>query len=146
MSDPTVHDFMAKARACALVMAENASYVQGELDAVVLSAEHRARTEAVCQSLLGTKHDVIHDLSEMDNLVAAWEAPSVLRARGERIAGRLREEAAGLDGLVAELRAVSALDVGRKLAYVLIAESAANVLRAIHETDEALAAIPSGGS
>ncbi len=137
---------MAKAHAAAMAMLENASYVQGELDAVMMSAEHRARTEAVCQSLLGAKHDVIHDLSEMDDLLAAGAAPSVLRARGERIVGQLREEAAGLDGLVAELRAVSALDVGRKLAYVLIAESAANVLRAIHETAEALAAIPSGGS
>lgn len=145
MSDPAVHDFLAKAHAAAMAMLENASYVQGELDAVSLSDGHRARAEEVCLALLGAKHDVVHDLSEMDDLLAAGEAPKVLRARAERIADRLRGEASGLHALVLELQEARGSDVGKTLAYVLVSESAANILRAIHEASEALAAIPSGG-
>ena len=65
-----VQVFRDAARNCAMCMLENASYIQKELVNVRMTDEMRAKVSGVCDSLIGTKHDVIHELFELDDLLA----------------------------------------------------------------------------
>ena len=50
-------------------MLDNALYIKGEVDNVDMSKKLRADTEQICESLIGTKHDIIHELSELDDVL-----------------------------------------------------------------------------
>jgi hypothetical protein len=66
MSTTEIQTAMHECRNCAMVMLENASFIQTELPNVHMVADLVSQTKLVCSDLIGTKHDVISDLFEMD--------------------------------------------------------------------------------
>ncbi len=141
-----VHAFMSKAHTCAMVLLGNAGYIEKELDAVRISDECRAETRLVCQTLIGTKHDIVTEVSEMHDLLGEAAYPSVILQRAERIVRWFQEDMDKLNALVMGLAADMDADPGSSGAYVLVAESATNILSAFKETVAALACLQAGAA
>jgi hypothetical protein len=129
---------MTEARDCALVMMENAGYIHGELARVEMDGELRERTVRLCEDLVGTEHDVISELFALDELLerAGGSAPPVVE-RIERIIGWLSEDVGMVHELVLGLRSSTDRDPEYALGYVLVMESAVNILDAYNRTVQA---------
>jgi hypothetical protein len=96
----TIYAVMAEARTCALSMLESATFIQNELPNVQMSDELREQTRQVCDSLIGTKHDIFTELAELDELVSAKASLSVIHLRVNRIVKWFREDTAQMHELV----------------------------------------------
>jgi hypothetical protein len=117
-----------------MVMLDNASYIQSELPGVPMSHALRERTEKMCDSLIGTKHDVITEYFELAELTESDAPTSATRRYVERIVRWLEEEVIRMDALVTDLNDAREKDPGHRLAFVLVAESAVNIIDAFNRT------------
>ncbi len=129
-------EFSAKAHACAMQMLENAAYIEQELPKIEIAKEDRRQILEVCSALVGTKHDVITELSDLEDL-DLWPGAEEIQNRVKRIMGWSAEELPKLHGLVQTLQVGSSQDRGSGLAFLLVAESATNVLKAFSEMSDA---------
>ncbi|MBW1787269.1 MAG: hypothetical protein JRK53_11725, partial [Deltaproteobacteria bacterium] len=78
MKVSAVYAVMTQARNCALVMFESAVFIQSELANVRTNDALRMQTEKVCTALIGTKHDIITELDELDELLDSETSASVI--------------------------------------------------------------------
>ena len=123
---------------CTRVMHENALYVEQELPNVRMSNDSLAHTRAVCQSLIAARRDVDRIYSEPDGgMVASPANHPVLVETAHRALWRIRESLVGLADLVSALDAEHKKDVGSVAAYLLVGESAANILQAYNQSKAA---------
>ena len=123
--------FVLATRECALQMLSNATYVLGELSNVKLSDGLRERTRDVCTALIGTKHDLITELFDLDDLVATEASDAQVGERVERIVRWASEDVRKLHEVATALDKASSLDDLQSVrASLLVMESAGNVLRA----------------
>lgn len=129
-------EFSGKAHACAMQMLENAAYIEQELPNIEITEESRRQILEVCSALVGTKHDVITELSDLEDL-HLWPGADEIQNRVKRIMGWSAEELPKLHGLVQALQVGSSQDRGNGLAFLLVAESATNVLKAFSEMSDA---------
>jgi hypothetical protein len=113
--------FTSAAYACAFEMMQNAAYIREHLPDVDLSAPLRESVLDVCSSLIGTKHDVLTELHDLHELGAAWDS-AVVQDRVARIEKWLAADLPALHAVV------MALEPTGSLAYLLVAESATNIL------------------
>ncbi len=137
MKEFAVHAVMTEARNCALVMLESANYIQGELDNVRMNDTLRAQTEQVCTALVGTKHDIISELLELDEFLGSETSVSLICSRVNRIVQWFRDDITRMHQLVLALKSASKQDPACRGAYILVAESATNVLNAFNRTKTA---------
>ena len=144
MNKKIVHNFMTQARSCALVMLESADYINDKLADVRMSAAHRAQTEAICNSFIGTKHDIFTELSEMYDLLNSEGGGTAVLDRAKRIVSWFREDLAKMHELVMGLEVESKSNLDDKGAYILVAESAVNILAEFNGTLTALEALRVG--
>ncbi len=121
-SRSALNEFGSSAYACAMALMSNAAYVQKELPNVELPADVRASVESLCADWIGTKHDVIHEIDElMDS--------ANIKDRVRRIMRWLGEDVVKLQEQVRQLEVLAKSEDRFKLAYLLVAESGANVLQ-----------------
>ncbi len=126
---------MTEAHNCAMEMLANASYIQKELPNVDMPDSLRAMTEKVCSGLVGTNFDIVSELSELDELLGAPESETrVIDTRVNRIVAWLRDDINQMHELVTALDSASKEDSAYALAYMLVAESGANILKAFGAT------------
>jgi len=132
--------FMLAASDCANEMMSNASYIEKELPKITLPAELKGEILAVCDSLVGTKHDVISEVLELGELPDDTECDVLLR-RAERILRWLCEEPPKLHSVVSTLdrlnQVVGTASGSAGLAYLLVAESATNILHGVAKASDA---------
>ena len=122
--------FLLATRECAMQMLSNATYVLGEMPNVKLSDGLRERTRDVCKALIGTKHDLITELFDLDDLVATEASGSQVGERDEAIVRCASEDESKLDEVATALEKAGPVDgPGSVLASLLVLESAGNVLR-----------------
>ncbi len=133
----TIYAVMAEARTCGLAMLENATFIQRELPNVPMSDELREQTRQVCDSLIGTKHDIFTELFELDELLSAKASLSVIHLRVNRIVKWFREDITRMHELVMALESTGKQDPACQPACVLVVESAANILNAFNRTKTA---------
>ena len=117
-----IDEFCSAAYACAMSLMSNADYVQKELPNVELPSDIRALIESLCSDWIGTKHDVVHELSELKD-------SANIKDRVRRIMAWLGEDMVKLQELVRKLEALAVSDDRFKLAYLLVGESCGNILR-----------------
>jgi hypothetical protein len=113
-------------------MLENASYVQRELPNVVIADALRSQTAEVCDAMVGTKHNIISELFEIDELLKSDAKSAIISSRLARSIRWLWEDISRLDQVVMALRAKSQRDETFTLALILVEESAANILNAFN--------------
>ena len=128
--------FKASAARCAHEMLNNAFYIQKELPSIDLEGSYREQIAEVCSALVGTKHDVISELHDLDEVDAAAESVEVQR-RVRRVVDWAAEEIPKLHTIVKSLQSVAAAEPRNHLAYLLVTESATNVLKAFVEMSDA---------
>lgn len=120
-------------------MLSNAAFVLKELPGCGLGAERLDAIRSMCEGLVGTKHDVVHELSELDDQRVADDSETAVRYV-DRICGWIAEEVPKVDTLVRALQAAAERkEPGCELAAVLVAESAANVfwkMKTLWEAEE----------
>lgn len=132
-------EMLGAVRDCALEMLENATFIEGELDAVHLDAELKVRTVALCSQMAGVKHDAIHELFDIDDMVASGAADDRIAERLRSLVSDLAGPVRGLHALVLDLRAAQERDPESQLAYVLVMESTTNVVMSFNAVAEAAA-------
>jgi hypothetical protein len=132
---------MSEARRCAGAILEIASRIRAELPDVSMSDALRVRTEQVCSALVGTKHDVVSELFEMDELVGSDAHTSTLVSRMRRLVRWLGEDVDRVHELVTDLEAAADREPGHRAAYVPISGSAAGVREAFEATRAAVAGL-----
>lgn len=117
-----LEEFSSAAYACAMSLMSNADYVQKELPTVELPTDLRASVESLCADWVGTKHDVIHELDEL-------QESSNIEDRIRRIMSWLGEDMVKLQEQVRRLEALATAEDRYRLAYLLVGESGGNILR-----------------
>ncbi len=138
MNESAIRKVMSAACDCAMVMLETADYIQAELPNVQIGKTLQSRVEKVCSALIGTKHDVISGLSEIDDLLRpGGESSSEIASRLNRIIRWLWEDVSRMHELVKALDSAKKRNPAFALTYVLVAESATNVLNACNRTTAA---------
>ena len=138
---PEISFFIHVTRACALQMLSNASYIQRELPSLDLPDELRRKIEAVCDSLISTKHDVITETFELEELAQSGVPQDRLDEKMGRISQWLCEPLGEMHELVMEVERMVSRDPGYSLVFILIVESATNIANSMPEwlNDEAQA-------
>ena len=134
MNESVVHAVMTEARSCALVMLESASHIQSELANVRMNDALRTQTEQVCTALIGTKHDIITEVDELDELLGSEASASDIRSKANLLVEWLRDDITKIHQLVMALESASKQDPACIDAYVLVTESTTNILNAIART------------
>lgn len=124
-----LEEFITAAYECAMSLMSNAAYVQNELPNVELPTDARSSIESVCTGWIGTKHDVVHELDEL-------RESSNIEDRIRRIMSWLGEDMTKLHEQVRKLESLAKSDDRFKLAYLLVGESGANILRNFVTTSE----------
>ena len=114
--------FITAASACSMSLMSNAGYILKELPNVELPTEIQAQVESICSDLIGTKHDVVHELGELQEC-------SNLDDRVRRIMSWFSEDVIKVREMVENLDALAKSDRRYGSAYLLVAESGANILK-----------------
>jgi len=135
---------LGEIRHCAMVMFESAMYIEKELPNVVMEDALKEQTKDICSTLVGTKHDVISDLFEIDELVASNAEDGVINSRLDRLMDWMREDFSKIHGLVQKLDAASKIDQAVGLAFLLVMESATNILNAFNQACDSIDAFKNG--
>ena len=128
-----IREFQEHTRECAVQMINNALYIQKELPNVVMSDELRQRTVGLCSTLIGTKHDLITEIFELDERMQSGASNAEVLRRIDRMVRWAEEDALKMHEVVMELSAASEKDVMKVGAYLLVSESAVNILRPLNE-------------
>jgi adenosine deaminase len=143
MNSPAVLGAISAIRDCALIMLENASYIQRELPNVEMSEALRSQTAEVCESMVGTKHDVISEIFEIDELLKSKTEWAVVSSRTDRLIRWLWEDILKMNQVVMALREDSQKNQNHRLSLVLVQESAANIVNAFNCAKAAVDALAS---
>ncbi len=143
MNSSAVQEALAAIRDCALIMLGNASYIQRELPNVEIADPLKSQTTEVCDALVGTKHDIISELSEIRELLESDAEAAVISSRLTRSIRWLWEDISRLHQVVMALRADSQKNESHTLALILVEESAANILSAFNRAKAAVDAVVS---
>ena len=134
MNESAVHAVMTEARSCAVVMLESASFIQSELANVRMNDALRTHTEQICTALIGTKHDIITEVDELDELIDSDVSASDIHSKVNLLVGWLRNDITKIHQLVMALQSASKQDPACMDACVLVTESTTNILNAITRT------------
>ncbi len=128
MNTSAVRTFRDEARECAMAMLDSGTYIERELPNVRMDEATRSAAITLCSQLVGTKHDIIHELFDLDDLLKEGATDQRITFAITRIMRWLWDDISQLHALVTSLEAAGRLDPEYKIAYVLVAESAVNIL------------------
>ena len=143
MNSSAVPGAISAIRDCALIMLENASYIQRELPNVEMLEVLRLQTAEVCESMIGTKHDVISELFEIEELLESKTDWAVVSSRIDRIIEWLWEDISKMHQVVMALLEDSQKNESHTLSLILVQESAANIINAFNCARAAVDALAS---
>ena len=130
-TDLEIPSFIQATRSCAMQMMSNASYIQRELPTIEAPDELRAKVEDLCDSLIGTKHDVITELFELEEQERGGVDEERLSKKMDRIVRWLCESIQKMHELVQEVEQLVSKDPCYGLLFILIIESATNIANSL---------------
>jgi hypothetical protein len=125
-------------------MMSNAAYIQRELPKLELPEPINTKIQAMCDSLIGTKHDVMTELFELadETQTDASNAPEKV----QRIVQWLSEPIGEMHQLVTDLQASLGTNSQLFATFLLVAESATNILNAFNAASLAADAFLNSGT
>ena len=136
LDEVEVQRFLDEARECAMQMLQNAAYIQTELDNVQMSDALRVRTRQICDDLIGTRYDITHEIFEVDDLLTSKAPSREIVARADRIVRWLGDDVEKMHGVVMALEAAADQERACGLAYILVSESAVNILKPFYRAQD----------
>ena len=133
-SQQHARQFTADTHACAMQMLENAAYIQKELPALDMPESLRTQIVELCAGLIATKHDLIHELGELDGFLES--APYQIEPWMERLHRWIRESVVSIDRCVQAVDEAVTNGTASDLVLMLVMESATNIMDAIPSLPE----------
>ena len=127
---------------CTPIILANASYILAELPNEQLPEPLRQYITGQCDALLSTRHDLMSELAEIEDQLDSGVNPGVILERMKRAITWLEEDLSALHLDIAELQEFSNKNPAAAPAYILVAESATNILNAFHRAKTAVDSIP----
>jgi hypothetical protein len=103
----------------------------------------RSQTAEVCESMVGTKHDVISELFEIDELLKSKTDWAAVSSRIDHLIRWLWEDISKMHQVVMALREDSQKNQDHTLSLILVQESAANIINAFNCAKAAVDALAS---
>ncbi len=140
-SNSNLPTFASAAQSCAMQMMSNAAYIQTELPNLTLSEGITEKIAALCDSLIATKRDVISELFELSEVSESSTSPAEIKKRVERIMQWLWETILEMNEVVQSLQTASEANVQFFGSWLLVAESATNILNPFNRAAEAADAL-----
>ena len=137
MNTSALQNVMNEARKCAAAMLESGTYIGRELPNVRMDEPVRVATVELCSRLVGTKHDIIHELFELDELLASGASDERIKSVIARIIDWLWEDIQRMHEIVTTLEAATHREPDDGGAYILVAECAVNILNPFNRAKEA---------
>lgn len=122
-------------------MMSNARYIQNALPGLTLPEDTNGRIATLCDSLISTKHDVITELFELAEVSEAATSPEEIKRRVERIIQWLWETIMEMNQVVQSLQTAAEADVRFSVGWLLVTESATNILSPFNRASEAADAL-----
>lgn len=119
-------------------MMENATYIHKELPSLSMPQSSRDELNALCTSLISTKHDVMHEIIEINELVMVSPDSPAIAAGIERISNWFSKEVFSFDTSLSKVR--QAVEAGQAdvIATMLLMENGVNILTSIPNSFEAV--------
>jgi hypothetical protein len=127
---PQLLAFSHAARECAMQMMLNATYIQRELPTLDLPEQINAKIKTMCDSLIDTKHDVMTELFELAD--ETQTDASKVPGKVQRIVQWLSEPIGEMHQLVIDLQASPETNSRLFTTFLLVTESATNILNAFN--------------
>lgn len=144
MNPSALKTAMEESYACAMAMLETATYIEAELPNVQMDEVLRTKVSELCAKLLETKHDVVRELQELAELLSKDSPEDQVTSTFERIIRWFWADIRQMHDVVTQLSAASDRDPAFSLGFILVSESAVNVLQPFTRAKEALNSL--GGS
>ena len=114
----------------------NAAYIQWQMPTVEVPDEIRAEIESLCETLIGTKHDIMTEVFELDEAASDSAAVSAL-PQVQRIMRWIADTRGEIDRLVRSLQSKAREKPELFLAALLVTESGTNILNASNTAENA---------
>lgn len=127
----------ASLRRCGIQMRQNAAYVCKEIEALSVDPKLAMEIRNVWAGLDEEGAVTINEAHELGEHVHAGASEQQLIAIAQRITGNVREELMNLHTLVTRLDEIAKGD-RRSVLYILVAESAVNILKEFNRAQEAI--------
>lgn len=124
----TIRKFQGHAEICAHQMRLNALYIQRELPNVHMSDELLRRTVERCTGFIGTQEKILSELVDFEERVKSGACDAEVLTRTDRIVQWAGEDALKMHETVMALDAESQKGVMDGGAYLLVSESAVNIV------------------
>jgi hypothetical protein len=142
--NPQLLTFSQAARECAMQMMSNAAYIQRELPKLELPEPINTKIQAMCDSLIGTKHDVMTELFDLadETQTDAFQVPEKV----QRTVQWLSEPIGEMHQLVTDLQASLQANSHLFAPFLLVTESATNILNAFNVASLAADAFLNSGT
>ncbi len=122
-------------------MMSNAAYIQTELPSLTLPKEAKDQITTLCDSLIATKNDVVSELFELFE-VSESSSPSNINERVKMIIQWLWETIQEMNVVVQSLQPASETDAQFFGTWLLVVESANNILVPFNRASQAADALP----
>ena len=110
-------------------MMENAAYIQKEIPALKMPEHLRTQIEELCANLISTRHDMIHELGELDEFLAS--APSQIEPWMERLHRWVGKSIISIHRCVQAVDKAVTNGTASDLVLMLVMESATNIMNAV---------------
>jgi len=136
-TNPKLQIFVSAAQNCAMQMMSNAVYIQTELPSLTLPEGMSEQIAKLCDSLIATKHDVVSELFELSEVSESSNSPGEIKKRVERIIRWLWETIQEINEVVQSLQTASETDEQFSIGWLLVVESATNILNSFNHAAEA---------
>lgn len=132
-------EFCSVAESCALQMLGNADFIMTELASLKIAEHYKKEIHEVLASLADTKYDVCDNLFEFND-TSQPASSAIMQGRVLKVYGMLHMEISKLEELVSSLESAnkSKEDINIQGAYVLVTESAINIINSISDVYEAV--------
>jgi hypothetical protein len=144
MNTSALRTAMKESYACAMAMLETGTYIERELPTVQMDERVRVKVSELCSELIGTKHDVVHELAELDELLTNGVTGEQVTSALGRIIRWLWDDIHQMHDIVTLLRAAADSDPAYSLGFILVSESAVSILGPFTRAKEAADSVTSG--
>lgn len=129
-------------RNAAIGMLDTGMYIRRELPSLELDEARRTEIDNLCGQLLGTGHDIMHEMSEISEMKRDGLEGDRINETVIRVLGWIRDDLHVADPIVRGLQSDMQKDQNLSDVFVLLAESMLNIWQPFNRSCEASGLFP----
>ncbi len=127
-TSPELTRFVGETHAFAIQLMRNAAYIQKELPSLDMPDSLREQITTLCSDLIGSKHDLISEATELEEAMDEGANPDRISRRVKMILEWVQNDVSSIHGCVSTVRDAVEEGTTPAIVSVLITESATNIL------------------